>query len=86
MAAADKTDWARLHNRYPPGNGKDLKLPDDWKRAEYPSAADDSNQGAWFYRPGQANGPVPLLVILHPWSSRPTNEARSPWWQRTCSR
>ena len=78
MPTSQTTDWSALHKRYPPGDGKGLPLPDDWRRVEYPSTADDSNQGAWFYTPAETGagtpcrpgaGSVPLLVILHPWSS-----------------
>ena len=78
MPTSQTTDWSALHNRYPPGDGKGLPLPDDGRRVEYPSTADDSNQGAWFYTPAETGagtpcrpgaGSVPLLVILHPWSS-----------------
>jgi pimeloyl-ACP methyl ester carboxylesterase len=69
MPADAKIDWALLHKRYPGSDAKDLPLSEDYRRIEYPSDADDSNQGAQFYRPAEASGPVPLLVILHPWSS-----------------
>jgi pimeloyl-ACP methyl ester carboxylesterase len=69
MSTSGRPDWSALHERYPPGDGKTLELPDDWRRVEYPSRADGSNQGAWFYAPPGGGGPSPLLVALHPWSS-----------------
>jgi acetyl esterase/lipase len=68
MPTAQKTDWDSLHKRYPAGDGKLVPLPEDYRRITFRSKADDSNQGAWFYRP-PGDGPVPLLVTLHPWSS-----------------
>ena len=81
MPADAKIDWPLLHKRYPAGDSKDYKLPEDYRRVEYPSDADDSNQGAEFYRPAEANSPVPLLVILHPWSSdRDTHHRQCVQW------
>lgn len=43
--------------------------PDGVTEVSYVSSADDSEQPALFWKPENADGPVPLLVALHTWSS-----------------